>query len=505
MKRYLLRLFVILAPAFTLAQTSPATQAAREWRQQHERVIMDEFAAFLSIPNVAQDRENIRRNADFIAKMMERRGIPTRQVSVPGANPVVVGEIRTPGASRTIVFYAHYDGQPVDPQQWTTPPFTPTLRSRAIDQGGSVIPFPAPGTSFDPESRLYARAAGDDKVPIIAIVTALDAIRAAGMKAKSNVKFVFEGEEEAGSANLEKILKENKELFSGDLWLICDSPTHPSRRQQIVFGAPGLLRIDITVYGARVELHGGHYGNWAPNPALMLSRLLASMKDDRGRVLIKDFHDGIVPLSKVEKAAIAEAPDIDAQLLGEFGLGARVGAPLKLAELITLPVLNIRGISSARVGAEATSVVPTTAAASLNLAIMKGMDYLRTVKRIQEHVRAQGFFVVDTEPSMEVRTKHEKVAMVAMRGGGYNATRTPMDLPISQEVIRVVESARGPAVKLPTMGGALPLEMIERTLGTRTIIIPIANHDNNQHSFDENVRIQNVWEGIELMAALLMM
>jgi acetylornithine deacetylase/succinyl-diaminopimelate desuccinylase-like protein len=338
----------------------------------------------------------------------------------------------------------------------------------------------------------------------MAIMSALDAIRAAGVKAKSSVKFVFEGEEEAGSTNLEKILRDNKELFSGDLWLICDSPTHPSRRQQIVFGAPGILRIDITVYGARVELHGAHYGNWAPNPALMLSRLLASTKDDRGRVLVKDFYDGIVHLSNVEKEAIAEAPDVDAQLLEEFGLGSRVGAPMKLAELITLPVLNIRGISSAHVGAEATSVVPTTASASLNLAV-KGMDYRKTFQRIQEHVRAQGFFVTETEPSMDERTKHEKVAMVAMRGGGYNATRTPMDLPIAQEVIRVVVSARGPVVKLPTMGGPVPLETIERTLGTRTIVIPIANHDDNQHSFDENVRIQNLWEGIELMAALLTM
>jgi acetylornithine deacetylase/succinyl-diaminopimelate desuccinylase-like protein len=337
------------------------------------------------------------------------------------------------------------------------------------------------------------------------MMVALDAIRAAAVKTKSTVKFVFDGEEEAGSPNLEKILSENIALFAGQLWLICDSPTHPSGRQQIVFGAPGLARVDITVYGARVELHGGHYGNWAPNPALALSRLIASMKDEQGRVLVEHFYDGIEPLSDVEKKAIAEAPDVDAQLMREFGLGARIGLPMKLAELITLPVLNIRGISSARVGAEAASVVPSTASASINLALMKGMDYRKTVARIAEHVRAQGFFVVDAEPSMDVRMAHEKVAMVAMRGGGYNATRTPMDLPISQELIGVVESARGPAVRLPTMGAAAPLELIERTLGTRTIVIPIANHDDNQHSFDENVRIQNLWDGIELMAALLTM
>jgi acetylornithine deacetylase/succinyl-diaminopimelate desuccinylase-like protein len=127
-------LCIVLFHAPTFAQNNPASQAARQWRVQHERAIGDEFAALLSIPNVAQDRENIQRNADFILTMMARRGIVAKQVSVPGANPVVFGEIRTPGAVRTLVFYAHYDGQPVIPAQWTTPPFTPTLRNRAIDR-----------------------------------------------------------------------------------------------------------------------------------------------------------------------------------------------------------------------------------------------------------------------------------------------------------------------------------------------------------------------------------
>jgi acetylornithine deacetylase/succinyl-diaminopimelate desuccinylase-like protein len=127
-------------------------------------------------------------------------------VSVPGANPVVFGEIRTPGATRTIVFYAHYDGQPLDPKEWASPPFEPVLRDKPVQDGGKVIPLPAAGQPFDPEWRLYARGSGDDKAPIIAMLTALDAIRAAGIKMRSNIKFAFEGEEEAGSPNLEKIL-----------------------------------------------------------------------------------------------------------------------------------------------------------------------------------------------------------------------------------------------------------------------------------------------------------
>ena len=494
----------VLATA-AFAQANPAAQAARRWRQQHERAIVDEFVALLSIPNIASDRANIQRNAEAIARMLEKRGVASRLVSVPGANPVVFGEIRTPGAARTIVLYAHYDGQPLDPKEWASPPFTPVLRDRQVEKDGRVIPLPAAGTPFDPEWRIYARGASDDKAPIVSMLAALDAIRAAGLKTKSNIKFAFEGEEEAGSVNLEKILAANKELFSGDVWLICDGPVNQTRRQAIVFGARGIATVDIVVYGPRGELHSGHYGNWAPNPAMMLVRLLASMKDDNGHILVDGFYDGIEPLRETEKRAVAESPDVDRMLMNDFWLGATEGAPRKLAELITLPSLNIRGMASARVGNQASNVIPASATATIDMRLVKGMDHRRTAERLVEHIRKQGFFVVDQEPSAEIRRSHPRVALVVVKPGGYNSVRTPMDLPISQDVIRTVESARGPAVKLPNMGGSVPLEMIERALGTHTIMVPIANHDNNQHSFDENLRIQNLWDGIELMAALLTM
>jgi acetylornithine deacetylase/succinyl-diaminopimelate desuccinylase-like protein len=485
--------------------TNAAALAARQWREQHERAIVDEFVSLLVIPNIAEDRLSIQRNAETIARMMERRGIAAKLISVPGGNPVVSGEIRTPGATRTIVFYAHYDGQPLDPNEWATPPFTPTLRDKPVERDGQVIQLPSPGTPFNPEWRLYARSAADDKLPIVAILSAMDALRETGWKRKSNIKLVFEGEEEAGSTNLERTLAANKDLFEGDLWLICDGPTHPSRRQQIVFGVPGAIQFDITVYGPRNELHGGHYGNWAPNPALMLARLLASMKDDDGNVQIEHFYDGLVPLNETEKRALGDVPDVDAELMRDFWLGSTVASPKKLAELITLPGLNIRGFSSARAGAQAASVVPATAIASLSVYPMEGMDQQRVADFLIEHVRKQGFLVTRDEPGPEVRMANAKVARVVVRPGGYNGTRTPMDLPISQELIRVVESARGPVVKLPNWGGAIPLDMIERTLGTRALVLPTANHDDNQHSANENVRIQNLWDAIELTAALLTM
>jgi acetylornithine deacetylase/succinyl-diaminopimelate desuccinylase-like protein len=401
------------------------------------------------------------------------------------------------------VFYAHYDGQPLDPKEWATPPFTPTLRDKQIERDGQVIALPAAGKPFDPEWRLYARGSADDKAPIIAMLAAMDAIHSAGLKLKSNVKFAFEGEEEAGSVNLAKTLAANKELFAGDVWLSCDGPLHQTRRQSITFGARGISTVDITVYGPRGELHSGHYGNWAPNPAMMLVQLLASMKDAEGRVLVDHFYDGIEPLSETEKRAVAEAPDVDGDLMREFWLGSTENAPMKLAQLITLPSLNIRGMASSRVGNQASNVIPATATVTIDMRLVKGMDPRQTADRLIDHVRKQGLFVVDQEPSGDVRRAHPKVAMVVRRNA-ENPHRVSMDLPISQEVIRTVESARGPAVKIPTSGGTGP-DVAESVLGMTEIGIPIGNHDNNQHSYNENLRLQNLWDGIELMAALLTM
>ncbi|HYA95290.1 MAG TPA: M20/M25/M40 family metallo-hydrolase [Terriglobales bacterium] len=503
------RISLVVAAAFLLLQTAsaqnPAATAARQWRQQHERAIVAEFMDFLAIPDVAADPAGLRRNASVIREMFEKRGVRTRLLETDGAPPVVYGEIVTPGAEHTLILYAHYDGQPVDPKEWATPPFAPVLRDGPLESGGKVIALPAAGQPFGAEWRIYARASGDDKAPIVALLAALDAIRENKIALKSNIRFVFEGEEEAGSPHLEKILADNKNLLQGDVFLICDGPLHQSRRQQLVFGVRGIQALDITVYGARRELHSGHYGNWAPNPAMMLAQLLASMKNEDGRVLIDHFYDGIEPLGEAEKRAIAEAPDYDDTLKQELWLGHTDGGGKKLLELLNLPSLNVRGISSGHTGAQASNVIPATATASIDMRLVKGIDHSEAAARVIEHVRKQGYFVVDKDPDRQTLLSHPKVAKVVLDPGSYNAQRTPMDLPIARRLTETIEQVRGPVIKLPTSGASLPLYMIQQELGTPTISIPIANHDDNQHTFNENLRMQNLWDGIEVMAAVLTM
>ena len=181
------------------AQANPiatARDSARAYRGRNEAAIVREFATLLSIPNLATDSVEIRRNADTLVAMLGRRGFKNAQLlTVPGGPPAVYGELPAPGAARTLVLYAHYDGQPVDPKQWTTPPWNPVLRTRDLRSGGQVVPLPSPGQHVDPESRIYARSAGDDKASIMAILAAVDAMHASHLSPSVNLKVFFEGEE----------------------------------------------------------------------------------------------------------------------------------------------------------------------------------------------------------------------------------------------------------------------------------------------------------------------
>jgi acetylornithine deacetylase/succinyl-diaminopimelate desuccinylase-like protein len=507
-------LAVVILVAIVLAQVSTSSVTAqqskvRDYRIANEHRIFNEFVTLLSIPNVASDHVNIRKNAVLLIEMMKSRGLEPRLLE--GGNskipPAVYGEWKVPGATRTIVLYAHYDGQPTDPKQWVgTSPWEPTLRSASLEAGGTILPAPRPGDKFDPEWRLYARSASDDKAGVMAILTAVSALKDQGITPTSNLKFFFDGEEEAGSPHLGEIIQSNQQLLEADAWLICDGPVHQSGLKQVVFGVRGDTNVDLTVYGAKRPLHSGHYGNWSPNPALILAKLLSSMKDDAGRVTIAGWYDDVEPLGESERRAIFEAPQYDNELKTQLGLARSENAGKSLLELINEPSLNINGMSSGDVGALARNVIPTTASAVLDLRLVKGNDYRRQFERLMAHIRKRGFYVIERDPTEQERLTKPLIAKLVHREGGYNAERTRMDLPVSLSVINAVQSTSDkPIVKLPTSGGSLPLSIITSNLRTVTMTVPIANYDNNQHAENENIRLQNLWDGIETMAALMTM
>jgi acetylornithine deacetylase/succinyl-diaminopimelate desuccinylase-like protein len=499
----LLLLFTASFPVF--AQTTQ--EKVRDYRRANEHQILQFYTDLLRFPNVASDTENIRRNADWIMEIMKVSGLNPRllEADTPNTPPAIYAEWKTFRAQRTLLFYAHYDGQPTDPKQWTgTLPWQPTFRTAAIEAGGQIVSAPAAGTPVNPQWRLYARSASDDKAGVMAIVTAFAALMAKGVPLNSNIKFFFEGEEEAGSPHLSEIIRKHKNLLAADAWIICDGPVHQSGRKQVVFGARGDVNVDVTVYAAKRPLHSGHYGNWSPNPAMMLARLLASMKDEAGRVTIDGWYSDVEPLGKAELRAIADAPKYDEELKKQLGLKRVEGGGKSLMELINIPSLNINGFGSGDIGALARNVIPTTASAVLDLRLVKGNDHNRQTQRLIHHIKKQGYHVIDREPTDAERAQYPLLARVNVRPGGYNAERTRMDLPISVAVIAAVQSTTpDKIVLLPTSGGSLPLSIITENLRTVTMSVPIANYDNNQHAENENIRIQNLWDGIETFAALM--
>ncbi|GAA4016874.1 dipeptidase [Hymenobacter fastidiosus] len=504
-KRYATILFLLLAVA-GFGPPDSAQQKVRRYRQAHELPLLTEYMALLAIPNVAADTASLRRTASFIAGMMRQRGIQTRLLpaATPGVPPVVYGEVRTPGARRTLVFYAHYDGQPVNAAQWAPglSPFQPRLASGPVSQGGQLLPMIKAGEATNPDWRLYARGSSDDKAGVMAILAGYEALVQSRIKPGVNLKFFFEGEEEKGSPHLGEIVEGNRALLASDLWIICDGPVHQSGQKQVVFGARGDVNVGLTVYGSRRPLHSGHYGNWAPNPALALAQLLASMKDSTGRVSIAGFYDDVVPLTALERAALARVPNLDATIQQELGFARAEGSGQGLNELINQPSLNINGLRSANVGAQAANVIPTTAEAMLDLRLVLGNDSERQVAKVVQHIQRQGFFVTTDEPTAAERARYPRIVRVAPQTG-YNAERTPMDLPLAREVVAAVQrTTTRPVVQQPTSGGSLPLHVFKK-IGATTLTVPVANYDNNQHAENENIRLGNLWDGIETMAAIM--
>lgn len=501
--QYLGLVFMALVGAVPASFADPlaSAEAVRAWRAAHEQEILDRFVALLSIPNVADDAAGIRRNTAHIAGLLETAGMQVALLDLDGGNPAVYAERMAPGAERTILIYAHYDGQPVNPDDWASEPWSPVIRTGMVEEGGVMVPMHPP---FDPEWRVFARSAGDDKAPIVALHSALLALDASGLSPSVNIKVFLDGEEEAGSPNLRAMLEKHRSRLAADLWLFCDGPMHQSRRWQLVYGVRGSYGFNLTLYGADRPLHSGHYGNWAPNPIMLLADLIGTMRGPNGNVYIHGFYDQVRPLTRAEQDAIAASPLIDGLLAQELGIGVPESSE-RLELAITRPALNFRGIQSGGVGASSRNAIQTSATASIGLRLVPDQTPERLRAAVERHVEEQGYLVVHAEPTREQRATHARIARIDWSAsGGYPAYRADLDHPLAREVSAILdELSGGTLIQTPTMGGSLPIHIVDDVLDTPVLILPIANHDNNQHGSNENLRLQNLWDGIEIYAAVL--
>ena len=484
-----MRLATALLLAFALAlQPADLRRSVSDHVARNEKAIVSELLELLAIPNVAADRPNIRRNAEHLRGLLSRHGLNADVLETAG-NPLVFGALDVPGATRTILFYCHYDGQPVDPSKWNQPdPFTPVMRGEGRD------------------ARIYARSAADDKSPIVALLAALDALKASGLAPSSNVRVVLDGEEEASSPSLVPAIARYRDKLRADVMVILDGPAHSSGRPTLVYGARGVATLDLTVFGPKSGVHSGNYGNWIPNPAMRLAALLASMKDDNGRVRVAGYYDAVAPLTAEERAMLDAVPEDGSRMLETFGVAAPERAYPKLQDALQHPTLNVRGLASSFVGAGARTIIPDRATAAIDLRLIKETPAPDLVARLRRHIEKEGFHLVDGEPDAAARARYGKLSRLTITGPVMNAFRTPASDPQARALLASLTKTFGaPPVQLRTLGGSVPIAPFIEALGFPALLVPIVNFDNNQHEENENLRLGAFFDGIVTIAAVLRM
>ncbi|MCM2258646.1 MAG: M20/M25/M40 family metallo-hydrolase, partial [Vicinamibacteria bacterium] len=468
--------FLLSCSPFALGQDARGPVEA--WVQAHQRQVVGELLDLLAIPNVAADRPNIERNAAFLKAALEKRGFRAEVLPTDG-NPIVWGELRPTGASRTVLIYFQYDGQPVSAKGWAQPdPFEPVVRTGRIDAGATTpVESPRQLDHFERDWRVYGRSASDAKGPIVAFLAALDALAAGGQAPTVNVRVVMDGEEESGSPSLMAAIERYRDRLAADQMLVFDGPAHTSGRPTLVYGARGIHPFRLTVYGPKSGVHSGNYGNWVPNPALRLAHLLASMKDDAGNALVRGFYDEVPQPTAEELALIDAVPGDEAKLLKAFGVAQPEQPGLTLQRALLRPTLNVRGLQSAFVGAQARTIIPDRAVAEMDIRTLVETPGDRLIARVAEHVRAQGYHLVDAEPDDATRARYSRIARIEADRAPLQAFRTPLLGPESRRLAAALADAWGqPPVQLRSMGGSVPIAPFIQALKIPAVLVPIVNY-----------------------------
>jgi acetylornithine deacetylase/succinyl-diaminopimelate desuccinylase-like protein len=465
-----------------------------------------EYLQFLAMPSDAVVSQDIQKAASFVEVAFRKRGFTVHQLANDG-KPLVMAEFpaKTAGG-KTVLFYMHLDAQPVTPAEWSQKdPWSPVVKKKnaATGKWDEVPQDLLYAPALDPELRVFARAASDDKAPIMMFLAAFDGLNAAHVKPAVNVKVLIDSEEEKGSPAMATVIARNLELLRCDAIVIHDGPRHASERPTLIFGNRGAALATLTVYGPSAPLHSGHYGNYVPNPAMRLAQLLASMKDDQGRVLIKGYYDP-VKLSDADRQVLAATGDDEAGILKRTGIAKAEAVGSNYQESLQYPSLNVRGMASASIGPKAANIVPSLAVAELDLRTTPETppDYLFGL--IKAHVQAQGYHLVDGKPTEADRAAYDKLASLAVSAGGH-AMRTPLDAPLGQwayKVLKAGDAAREP-VRIRMMGGSVPTDSMVDALKVPFVILPLVNGDNNQHTYDENMRMGHYLAGIGTLLGLL--
>ena len=461
-----------------------------------------EYREFLSLPNDANKQDELIPNMIWCEEAFQRRGFTTERLKTKRL-PLILAEKKYAGAKNTVLFYIQIDGQPVDPSKWFQEgPFIPTLKKQVKKDKWEIIPWESLYKNYDDDWRIFARSASDAKGPINSFLIALDIIAEKGIEPDYNIKVIMDMEEEMGSPNLPPTVKKFRKKLKADRLVILDGPRHPSNEPTLTFGARGIVTIQLKVHGPKFPQHSGHYGNYVPNPAVRLSQLIASMKDDDGKVTIPGYYDGIT-ISEEARTIMSAVPDDEKFIRKSIGISESDKVANNYQESIQYPSINVRGMQSGWVEKEVRTIIPSYALAEIDVRVVKETDPNRMIKLIKNHIKSQGYYLIDRDPKDNERSKYNKIASFNYRIG-YQAFRTPVNSEIAYWLRAAIVNGFGkePIIKR-TSGGSIPISPFVNTLNIPAVTVPTVNPDNNQHSPNENLRVGNLIESIRTHVSLL--
>jgi len=463
---------------------------------------IEELREFLNIPNDALNIKDIEKNIDWLRKAFQDRGF-SYEILQTSNTPIFLAERRFTGADKTVLFYMHFDGQGVDPPKWDQEsPYKAELKKRSANDYESISWDKIDGL-IDSELRVFARSSSDDKGPIIMFLNAVDIIDQHFKGHSSiNLKVILDGEEEKGSTQLPAAVIKYHEKLQADYMIINDGPIHSSGRPTVVFGGRGLAEVNITVYGPRTAQHSGHYGNYAPNPAFRLSKLLAGMKDDEGRVILPGYYDGII-LNEDTQNILLSVPDDPNVIHKTIGIAEPEKVGRFYQEALQYPSLNVRGMQSGWVGKQVRTIVPDRAEATIDIRLVPESNPDRLVGIVKKYILEQGYYVIDREPNEEERLKYSKICKFEYKGARL-PFRTQIDSDLGVWLKEVLQSGTGKEpVQVRIMGGTVPIAPFVKALEIPAVIVPLVNNDNNQHGPNENLQVWNFTNGIHIFLAIM--
>lgn len=498
------------APEPSEMDTSEIDAAVRT----HLPAALESYRQLLRFPNDAHDHAALARQTDYLVGRFDTLGFETRLLPTDGL-PVILAERSHPGAERTVLVYLQSDGQPVDPSEWSQPdPYEPVVKALAADGGWRTVAWGelteaaarrgdgVAGTGVEPDWRIFARSAADSKGPVAQFLAALTMADELGVVPDFDLKVIVDTEEELGSPHLPEAVERYRDALAADMLVIFDGPPHASGRPSLKFGARGIATVTLTTYGPRVPQHSGHYGNYVPNPAVRLAEIIASVKDDAGRVTIPGWYDGI-ELDAATRAVLDAVPDDESEIMRDLGIAARDSVGGSLQEAVQYPSLNVRGMSAGWVGDEARTIIPATAVAEIDVRLVKESDPERLLGLFRDHLEAMGYVVLDREPTEEERLTRPRIATFEAEVS-YQAFRTSFDSEPGRWLTRAMRRLYdADPVRIRTSGGSIPISPFVETLDLPAVSVPTVNPDNNQHSPDENLRLDAFAEGLRVMLTIL--